>query len=218
MTPSQIALRPAGCAAPAAVGAGRLARRRGGDWAVCGVEPKTMGIGPVPAVLRAPERAGQTLEDVDVIELNEAFASQSLAVMKDLDLDPAKVNPNGGAIALGHPISATGALITAKILSEIWSVRRLTAATGMFTHNGPQDWREHKLKPHQVRWFKFSEDPPLAEKIIDVVGLQYAAHADGHSQRGRGRGPERRDVYGMRGRSSARLKARGGRSSTAPCG
>jgi Thiolase, C-terminal domain len=82
-------------------------------------------------VLRALERAGQTLEDVDVIELNEAFASQSLAVMKDLDLDPAKVNPNGGAIALGHPISATGALITAKILSEIWSVRRLTAATGM---------------------------------------------------------------------------------------
>ena len=78
-----------------------------------------MGIGPVPAVRRALERAGQRLDDVDVIELNEAFASQSLAVMRDLDLDPAKVNPNGGAIALGHPISATGALITAKILSEM---------------------------------------------------------------------------------------------------
>jgi acetyl-CoA C-acetyltransferase len=89
------------------------------SWAVCGVEPKAMGIGPVPAVRRALQRAGKTLEDVDVIELNEAFAAQSLAVMSDLDLDPAKVNPNGGAIALGHPISATGAIITAKILSEM---------------------------------------------------------------------------------------------------
>jgi acetyl-CoA C-acetyltransferase len=89
------------------------------SWAVCGVEPKTMGIGPVPAVRRALQRAGKTLADVDVIELNEAFAAQALAVMKDLDLDPAKVNPNGGAIALGHPISATGAIITAKILSEM---------------------------------------------------------------------------------------------------
>ena len=89
------------------------------SWAVCGVEPRAMGIGPVPAVRRALERAGKTLEDVDVIELNEAFAAQSLAVMSDLDLDPAKVNPNGGAIAFGHPISATGAIITAKILSEM---------------------------------------------------------------------------------------------------
>ena len=89
------------------------------SWAVCGVEPKAMGIGPVPAVRRALQRAGKTLEDVDVIELNEAFAAQSLAVLSDLDLDPAKVNPNGGAVALGHPISATGAIITAKILSEM---------------------------------------------------------------------------------------------------
>jgi acetyl-CoA C-acetyltransferase len=72
------------------------------SWAVCGVEPKAMGIGPVPVVRRALERAGKTLEDVDVIELNEAFAAQSLALMSDLDLDPAKVNPNGGAIALRH--------------------------------------------------------------------------------------------------------------------
>jgi acetyl-CoA acetyltransferase len=64
--------------------------------------PKTMGIGPVPAVRRARQRAGKTLEDVDVIELHEAFAAQSLAVMSDLDLDPAKVNPNDGTIALGH--------------------------------------------------------------------------------------------------------------------
>jgi acetyl-CoA C-acetyltransferase len=78
-----------------------------------------MGIGPVPAVRKALERAGKTLEEIDVIELNEAFAAQSLAVIKDLDLDPAKVNPNGGAIALGHPIAATGAIITTKILYEM---------------------------------------------------------------------------------------------------
>jgi len=89
------------------------------SYAVCGVEPKTMGIGPVPAVRKALERAGRTLDDVDVIELNEAFAAQSLAVIKDLGLDPAKVNPNGGAIALGHPIAATGAVLTTKILGEM---------------------------------------------------------------------------------------------------
>jgi len=89
------------------------------SYAYCGVDPKTMGIGPVPAVRQALERAGRSLDEVEVIELNEAFAAQSLAVMKDLDLDPEKVNPNGGAIALGHPIAATGSVITAKILSEM---------------------------------------------------------------------------------------------------
>jgi acetyl-CoA C-acetyltransferase len=89
------------------------------SYAICGVEPKTMGIGPVPAVRKALQRAGKTLDDVDVIELNEAFAAQSLAVCQDLELDLAKVNPNGGAIALGHPIAATGAIITTKILSEM---------------------------------------------------------------------------------------------------
>jgi acetyl-CoA C-acetyltransferase len=89
------------------------------SYAVCGVEPKTMGIGPVPAIRKALKRAGRTLDDVDVIELNEAFAAQSLAVIKDLGLDPAKVNPNGGAIAHGHPIAATGAIITTKILYEM---------------------------------------------------------------------------------------------------
>jgi acetyl-CoA C-acetyltransferase len=89
------------------------------SYAVCGVDPETMGIGPVPAVRKALERAGKTLDDVDVIELNEAFAAQSLAVLKDLDLDTAKVNPNGGAIALGHPIAATGAILTTKILGEM---------------------------------------------------------------------------------------------------
>jgi acetyl-CoA C-acetyltransferase len=89
------------------------------SYAMCGVEPKTMGLGPVPAVRKALERAGRTVDDVDVIELNEAFAAQSLAVLKDLDLDPVKVNPNGGAIALGHPIAATGVILTTKILGEM---------------------------------------------------------------------------------------------------
>jgi len=89
------------------------------SYSYCGVDPKVMGIGPVPAVRKALERAGRSLDDVDVIELNEAFAAQSLAVIKDLDLDRAKVNPNGGAIALGHPIAATGAVITTKILYEM---------------------------------------------------------------------------------------------------
>jgi acetyl-CoA C-acetyltransferase len=89
------------------------------SYAYCGVDPRTMGIGPVPAVRQALERAGRSLDEVEVIELNEAFAAQSLAVMKDLDLDPDKVNPNGGAIALGHPIAATGSVITAKLLAEM---------------------------------------------------------------------------------------------------
>jgi acetyl-CoA C-acetyltransferase len=89
------------------------------SYAYCGVDPKVMGIGPVPAVRRALERAGKSLDEVEVIELNEAFAAQSLAVIKDLGLDREKVNPNGGAIALGHPIAATGAVITAKILHEM---------------------------------------------------------------------------------------------------
>jgi acetyl-CoA C-acetyltransferase len=89
-------------------------------WALCGVDPATMGIGPVPAVRMVLDRAGRTLEDIDVIELNEAFAAQSLAVLKDLGLeDDPRVNPNGGAIAFGHPIGATGAILVAKILGEM---------------------------------------------------------------------------------------------------
>ena len=88
-------------------------------YASCGVDPEVMGIGPVPAVKKVLDRSGVSLDDVGVIELNEAFAAQALAVIRDLDLDPAKVNPNGGAIALGHPIAATGSAITAKCLSEM---------------------------------------------------------------------------------------------------
>jgi acetyl-CoA C-acetyltransferase len=88
-------------------------------YASCGVDPAVMGIGPVPAVRKVLDRTGVSLDQIGVIELNEAFAAQSLAVVKELDLDPAKVNPNGGAIALGHPISATGAVITAKAIAEM---------------------------------------------------------------------------------------------------
>jgi acetyl-CoA C-acetyltransferase len=88
-------------------------------YASCGVDPAIMGIGPVPAVRKVLERTGRSLEDVQVIELNEAFAAQALAVIDELGLDEEKVNPNGGAIALGHPIGATGAAITAKILEEM---------------------------------------------------------------------------------------------------
>ena len=98
---------------------GAPVRARIVSYAYCGVDPATMGIGPVPAVRKALEKAGRSLDDVEVIELNEAFAAQSLAVIKDLGLDTERVNPNGGAIALGHPIAATGSVITAKILSEM---------------------------------------------------------------------------------------------------
>jgi acetyl-CoA C-acetyltransferase len=76
-----------------------------------GVDPKIMGIGPIPAVRKVLERAGLAMSDIDLFELNEAFAAQSLAVVRELSIDPAKVNVNGGAIALGHPIGASGARI-----------------------------------------------------------------------------------------------------------
>ncbi len=88
-------------------------------YAHAGVRPEVMGIGPVPAVENLFEKTGLTKDDFDVIESNEAFAAQALAVNKCLDLDAKKVNPNGGAIALGHPVGATGALITVKALYEL---------------------------------------------------------------------------------------------------
>jgi acetyl-CoA C-acetyltransferase len=88
-------------------------------YASCGVDPSIMGIGPVPAVRKVLDRSGRRLEDVQVIELNEAFAAQALAVIDDLGLDEEKVNPNGGAIAMGHPIGATGAALTTKLLDEM---------------------------------------------------------------------------------------------------
>jgi acetyl-CoA C-acetyltransferase len=88
-------------------------------YAHAGVDPKYMGIGPVPASRTALERAGLSIDRIDVIEANEAFAAQACAVMKDLKADPAKVNPNGSGISLGHPVGATGAIITVKALYEL---------------------------------------------------------------------------------------------------
>lgn len=88
-------------------------------YAVAGVPNDIMGEGPIPATKKALEKTGLKLEDMDVIESNEAFAAQSLAVMKGLGLDPVKTNPNGGAIALGHPVGATGAIIATKAIHEL---------------------------------------------------------------------------------------------------
>ena len=100
-----------------AAGLTPLARILG--YAHAGVRPEVMGIGPVPAVQALLARTGLSIADFDVIESNEAFAAQALAVNKGLGLDPARVNPNGGAIALGHPVGATGAIITVKALYEL---------------------------------------------------------------------------------------------------
>jgi len=89
------------------------------SYGLAGVDPKIMGIGPVPASKKALEKAGLRIEQMDVIESNEAFAVQALAVACDLKLDPKKTNPNGGAVGLGHPIGATGALLTVKALYEL---------------------------------------------------------------------------------------------------
>ncbi|MFP3510858.1 thiolase family protein [Peribacillus sp. SIMBA_075] len=88
-------------------------------FASAGVEPGVMGIGPVPATRKALEKAGLSLEDIGLIELNEAFAAQALAVIKELDLNPDIVNVNGGAIALGHPVGATGAKLTVTLMHEM---------------------------------------------------------------------------------------------------
>ncbi len=89
------------------------------NYAFAGVEPKYMGIGPVPAIKTLLEKANLSVDDIDVWEVNEAFAAQALAVVKDLNIDPSKVNSNGSGISLGHPISATGSVITVKALYEL---------------------------------------------------------------------------------------------------
>ena len=99
-------------------------------FAYAGCDPEEMGIGPVYAIPKALKLAGLTLDEIDVIELNEAFAAQSLAVIKVLGIDPAKVNVNGGAIALGHPLGCTGAKLTASLLREM---PRRKAKYGMVT-------------------------------------------------------------------------------------
>ncbi len=98
--------------------------------AVVGVDPQVMGIGPVPAVRKAAERAGIRVRDLDLVELNEAFAAQALACMRELELDPAKVNVYGGAIALGHPLGATGARL---LTTLVHAMKRRGARYGLAT-------------------------------------------------------------------------------------
>jgi acetyl-CoA acetyltransferase family protein len=98
--------------------------------AVAGVDPRVMGIGPIPAVRKLLERSGVSLDEIDLVELNEAFASQSLAVIRELGLDPEKVNVNGGAIALGHPLGMSGARLVVSLLHEL---RRRDGRYGLAT-------------------------------------------------------------------------------------
>ncbi|MEI2416052.1 beta-ketothiolase BktB [Orrella sp. JC864] len=121
----------------------QAAQRRGAKplarlvaYAHAGVEPRYMGIGPVPATRKALERAGLKLEQMDVIEANEAFAAQACAVSRELGLDPEKVNPNGSGISLGHPIGATGAIITVKALYELQRIEGRYALVTMCIGGG----------------------------------------------------------------------------------
>lgn len=100
------------------------------DYEIVGVPPEIMGIGPVPAVRAILDRQGLSLADIDLIELNEAFAAQVLACDRDLQFDPERLNPNGGAIALGHPIGCTGVRITTTLLHEM---RKRQARRGLAT-------------------------------------------------------------------------------------
>jgi acetyl-CoA C-acetyltransferase len=105
-------------------------------YAHAGVEPQVMGLGPIPAVRRVFEKAGLKPSDMDVIESNEAFAAQAMAVTQDLGLDPARVNPNGGAVALGHPIGATGCILTVKALYELARTKKRYALVTMCIGGG----------------------------------------------------------------------------------
>ena len=100
-------------------------------WGQSGVDPKIMGVGPIPASRMAMEKAGVTMDDIDLVEANEAFASQSIAVGRELGIDPAKLNVNGGAIALGHPVGASGARIIVTLLHEM--AKRPEARKGLAT-------------------------------------------------------------------------------------
>ncbi|MEP3056141.1 acetyl-CoA C-acyltransferase family protein [Ascidiaceihabitans sp.] len=122
--------------ADAAAKAGLKPKARILGYAHAGVRPEVMGIGPVPAVQNLLAKTGLSVSDFDVIESNEAFASQALAVSKELGFDPARVNPNGGAIALGHPVGATGAIITVKALYELERIRGSKALITMCIGGG----------------------------------------------------------------------------------
>ncbi|HEX2566628.1 MAG TPA: acetyl-CoA C-acyltransferase family protein [Burkholderiales bacterium] len=105
-------------------------------YAHAGVEPQLMGLGPIPAVRKVFEKSGLKPADMDVVESNEAFAVQAMAVTRELGLDPAKVNPNGGAVALGHPIGATGCILTVKALYELQRTQKRYALVTMCIGGG----------------------------------------------------------------------------------
>ena len=124
-------------AAAVLVTSGELAKARGLKplarfvaFATAGVEPERFGIGPVPAIRKALKLAGLSLDDIDLVELNEAFAAQVLACLRELPIDPERLNVNGGAIALGHPLGCTGAKLTTTLLHEM---RRRNVRYGMVT-------------------------------------------------------------------------------------
>ncbi|MFN3208251.1 MAG: acetyl-CoA C-acyltransferase family protein [Roseovarius sp.] len=122
--------------AEAAEKAGLKPKARVLGYAHAGVRPEVMGIGPVPAVERLLEKTGLSADDFDVVESNEAFAAQAIAVNRGLGLDPEKVNPNGGAIALGHPVGATGAILVVKALYELERTRGTKALITMCIGGG----------------------------------------------------------------------------------
>ncbi|WP_151718203.1 beta-ketothiolase BktB [Gemmobacter serpentinus] len=122
--------------ADAAKAAGLAPRARILGYSVSGVRPQVMGLGPILAVRQLLDRTGLTLADFDLIESNEAFAAQALAVSQELGLDPAKVNPNGGAIALGHPVGATGAILTVKAIHELERMKGKRAIVTMCIGGG----------------------------------------------------------------------------------
>jgi acetyl-CoA C-acetyltransferase len=122
--------------AGAAKKAGKKPMARLVAYAHAGVEPNVMGLGPIPAVRRVFEKSGLKPSDMDVIESNEAFAAQAMAVTKELGLDPAKVNSNGGAVALGHPIGATGCILTVKALYELERLQKRYALVTMCIGGG----------------------------------------------------------------------------------
>ena len=120
----------------AAEKAGKKPMARLVAYANTGVEPTIMGIGPVSATKKALVKAGLKIEDMDVVEANEAFAAQACAVTKELGMDPAKVNPNGSGISIGHPIGATGAIITVKALYELQRIQGRYALVTMCIGGG----------------------------------------------------------------------------------
>jgi acetyl-CoA acetyltransferase family protein len=104
--------------------------------AYAGVEPEVMGIGPIPAVRKALKRANMEIGDIDIVELNEAFAAQSLAVVRELKIDQARLNPHGGGIALGHPLGATGARIMNTLIGELLSLNKTVGLETMCIGGG----------------------------------------------------------------------------------